>query len=73
MQFTLDQRQYRLNITKKQLCDECNSRGRKISYPTVCKVIEEPNEASYKTKEIVSATITEMELERGIVSSESDF
>lgn len=70
MQFSLDQRRYRLNLSRKQLCEECNLRGRKISYGAVCKVINEPGESLYQTEKIVLDTIAELEVERGITSSE---
>lgn len=47
MQFSLDQRRYRLNLSRKQLHEECNRRGRKISYGAVCKTINEPGESLY--------------------------
>lgn len=48
MQYSLDQRLYNLNMSKKELCEECNCRGRKISYNMVCRVINQPGDAFYK-------------------------
>lgn len=66
MQFSLDQRLYNLNMSKKELCEECNRRGRRISYGTVCRVIAHPGEVLYKYEKIVVDTISELEALRGI-------
>lgn len=70
MQYSLDQRRYRLDISRKQLHEECNNRGRKISYNAVCQVINEPGELLHHTEKLVIDTIEELEAEKGIVSSE---
>lgn len=70
MQFSLDQRLYNLNMSKKELCEECNYRGRKISYGTVCRVIEHPGEVLYKYEKIVVDTVSELEAIRGITDIE---
>lgn len=66
MLYSLDQRMYRLNISKKKLWEECNRRGRKIGYTSVCAVIDYPGEKSLKMEQKVTDTIAEMEKERGI-------
>lgn len=66
MQFTLDQRRYRLNLSRKKLWEECNLRGRKIGYSSVCKTIDTPGEVGYRTEKKVSDTILELEQEHGI-------
>lgn len=70
MQFSLDQRLYNLNMSKKELCEECNLRGRKISYGTVCRVIEHPGEVLYKYEKMVVDTVSELEAIRGITDIE---
>ena len=72
MQFTLDQRRYRLNLSRKQLWEECSRRGRKIGYSSVCKAIDTPVEVGYKTEKKVSDTITELENEHGITGIDFD-
>lgn len=69
MQYSLDQRRYGLDLSRKQLWEECNRRGRKISYTAVCKAINEPGESLYQTEKIVTDTILELEAEKGIASS----
>lgn len=70
MQYSLDQRLYNLNMSKKELCEECNCRGRKISYNMVCRVINQPGDAFYKYEKIVSDTISELEAIKGITDIE---
>lgn len=72
MQFTLDQRRYRLNLTRKQLWEECNRRGRKIGYNSVCKAINAPLEVDYQAKIKVSDTIAELEKECGVTDIDFD-
>lgn len=67
MEFSLNQRLYNMHITMKDLLRECEKRGRKVSYKTVRKVINEPYYAvdwSLRTK--VIQTIEELEQEKGI-------
>lgn len=66
MKYSLDQRLYNMNITKKDLQKECVKRGRNISYSSVCKVINEPEEVLYSTEKKVIETVEELEHERGI-------
>lgn len=70
MTFSLDQRRYRLNLTKKQLHEECLKRGRKIGYSSVCTTIENPGELLYTTEKKVIDTIAEIEAERRITDIE---
>lgn len=72
MRFSLDQRRYRLNLSRKQLWEECNLRGRKIGYSSVCKAIDTPLEVEYKTKKKVSDTILDLEKEKGITDIDFD-
>jgi len=72
MQFSLDQRAYRLGLSKKQLWDECNRRGRRISYSSVCAAVNYPGEIAYKLEKKVNDTIAELEAEQGITDVNFD-
>ena len=70
MTFSLDQRLYNLKISKKDLHEECKNRGRKVSYSTICKAINEPGTVLYSVEKKIVDTIQELEKEKGIVSIE---
>ncbi len=72
MEYSLDQRRYRLDLSKKQLHEECNRRGRKISYQAVCTVINEPRMLSPAIENMVRDTIKELETSRGITDIDFD-
>lgn len=65
-EYSLDQRLYRLGLTKKDIYEQCKARGIKISYQKVQETIEYPNEVDYKYKEKVRKVITELESQKGI-------
>lgn len=73
MKFSLDQRRYRLDMSRKQIQQECDRRGRKVSYSAVCKAFTEPEELLPNTIQKIEDTITELEKERGITSTDMDF
>ena len=67
MEFSLNQRLYNMHITMKDLLRECEKRGRKVSYNTVRKVINEPYYAvDWNLRSKVIQTIEELEKEKGI-------
>ena len=66
MEYTLDQRLYRLNMTKKDLYEQCKIRGEKISYEKVRQSVNYPTEAEPKYTDILRKVISEIETERGI-------
>lgn len=73
MQFSLDQRLYNMKITKRKLCNECANRGRKVSYDSILKVINDsPYSTTYGTRKKVIDTIEELEKEKGIKSIDFD-
>lgn len=48
IEYTLDQRLYRLNMTKKALHKQCVNRGKRISYEKVCQSVNFPMETESK-------------------------
>ncbi len=70
MQFSLDQRRYRLNMSCRQLWEECNRRGRTVSYDMVRKVINQSGEVLYHTEKKIVDTLAEIEMERGMTDIE---
>lgn len=70
MQFSSEARCNRLKLNRKQVWVECNNRGRKISYGSVCTAINSPGELLYTTEKLVIDTISEIESERGMTDIE---
>ncbi len=66
MKQSLDQRLYNLGMGKKDLQKECASRGRKVGYDSITKVLSHSNEVLYSTEKKITDTIQELEAERGI-------
>lgn len=66
MQFSLDQRRYNLNMSKKEFYKVCVSKGLKISYSMVCRVFNEPGEVEYKYEKMVKDVLSQLEAKRGI-------
>lgn len=59
MKQSLDQRLYKLGMSKKDLQKKCANRGRKVGYDSITKVL-------YSTEKKITDTIQELEAERGI-------
>lgn len=66
VEYSLDQRLRNLKLNRKDIYEQCKSKGIKISYQKVCEVINCPNEVDYKYKEIVRKVISDLEFIRGI-------
>ena len=61
-----EQRLYNLQMSKKDLQKECVSRGRKVGYDSITKVLSHSTEVLYSTEKKITNTIQELEAERGI-------
>lgn len=70
MTYSLDQRLYNMKLSKKNLDEICVSKGLKISYDMVRRVINEPGEVLYKYEKMVTDVISELEAKRGITDIE---
>lgn len=70
MTYSLDQRLYNMKLSKKNLHEICVSKGLKISYDMVRRVINEPGEVLYKYEKMVTDVISELEAKRGITDIE---
>lgn len=70
MTYSLDQRLYNMKLSKKDLYEICVSKGLKISYDMVRRVINEPGEVLYKYEKMVTDVISELEAKRGITDIE---
>lgn len=66
MKQSWEQRLYNLQMSKKDLQKECVSRGRKVSYDSITKVLSHSTEVLYSTEKKITDTIQELEAERGI-------
>lgn len=66
IEYTLDQRLYRLNMTKKALHKQCVNRGKRISYERVCQSVNFPMETEPKYINLLREVVSEIEMERGI-------
>ena len=66
IEYTLDQRLYRLNMTKKDLHEQCKSRDKRISYEKVCQSVNFPMETEPKYTDLLREVVSEIEMERGI-------
>lgn len=66
MKQSWEQRLYNLKMSKKDLQKECVSRGRKVGYDSITKVLSHSTEVLYSTEKKITDTIKELEVERGI-------
>lgn len=66
IEYTLDQRLYRLNMTKKDLYEQCKIRGKRISYGKVCQSVNFPTETEPKYTNLLREIVSEIEKKRGI-------
>lgn len=66
IEYTLDQRLYRLGLSKKDIYEQCKARGKRISYEKICEAVNFPMEADLKYTNIVKTVVSEIEAEREI-------
>ncbi len=72
IEYSLDQRLYRLNMTKKDLHEQCKSRGKRISYEKVCQSVNFPMETDPKYTNLLREVVSGIEMERGITDKYFD-
>lgn len=66
MKQSLDQRRYNLNITRKQIYEECRARNIKISYNSVSDVIANKEGVSFHFIKLIDDLLTCLEGEQNI-------
>lgn len=72
IEYSLDQRLYRLNMTKKDLYEQCKIRGKRISYEKVCQSVNFPMETDPKYTNLLREVVSGIEMERGITDKYFD-
>lgn len=69
VEYSLDQRRYRLDITKKELYEICKMKGVDMKYITMVNILEDQDSARNSNPEkvdLLRQVVSELESKRGI-------
>lgn len=69
VEYSLDQRRYRLGITKKELYDICKMKGTDMKYVTMVSILEDQDSAKNRIPDeadMLRQVMSELEAKRGI-------
>lgn len=69
IEYSLDQRRYRLNLSKKELFEICSTMGVDLKYDTICCILDNQERARHFIPEkvdLLRAIMRELEEEQGI-------